>query len=245
MKYLKCSLILLLFFSNPWVQAAPDRLSSAFIMPGIYLSFNSREGYRKFDNFSELQLVERKPLAIVGLMGGKRFALNNGFRVQAAVELGWGSTAEQTLSGVELTDTTVNVVRYSNILSGGFITDLQWLLPLKTSNVRPFLFAGPGFHGVYLYESEFSEDGKVKILDPQLVQVICASVSINAGTGVEFKLNKRYGAAIIYQFRYWQPIHFTEVRDLFPMGADYKEYFNSHSIQFQLLFPPRKRNNSF
>ncbi|MFP4013057.1 MAG: hypothetical protein ACLFVQ_03155 [Chitinispirillaceae bacterium] len=211
------------------------RLSSASVFPGVYYTQSHRDGYRLFDGFDWVQYLERETLSAFGLVAGRRFPLRwSGFRIQAAGELGLGTVAEDTIEGVQLSDNEFySIIRYSSYYTAGVIADLHYTVPLGESAL--FFSAGPGIHGTYLHESEVTLDRQYSIEDDQLVDAVSFSLSMNFGVGVEFKLFGRYGGALVYGFRLWEPVRYIEVRDLFPMGAEYWESHMSHRVGIELL----------
>lgn len=224
--------LLILFRGIP---ADNHRLSSAYVFPGIYYTRSLREGYRKFEGFDEVQHLEREALSSFGLVAGKRFPLRwPRFRIQAAGELGLGTVAEDTIEGVQLSDDEFySIVRYSSFYTAGIAADLQYRIPAGESAL--FFSAGPGIHGTYLHESEITLDHQYIIEDDQLVDAVCFSLSANFGVGLEFRLFGRYAGALVYGFRMWGPVRYVEVRDLFPMGAEYWEGHMSHRVGLELL----------
>ncbi|MFP4241833.1 MAG: hypothetical protein ACLFTW_07670 [Chitinispirillaceae bacterium] len=226
-------LITALSVQSGWADIS--RLSSAYIFPGVYYWGSVREGYRQFDNFDSVQHLERQSLSSLGLSAGKRLPLGNGFRIQAALEAGLGTTAEDTIDGVELSDHQLySIVQYSSFYFGGALADLHYSVPAEESSI--FFSAGCGVHGTYYHESEATLDGQYSINDDQLVDAVCFSLSLSVGGGIDFLLG-RHAASLVYRYRMWGPVRFREVRDLFPMGADYREVFGSHVVGVEFLLP--------
>jgi hypothetical protein len=215
------------------------------VFPGVYASYNVREGYRKFDGVDGYQYVKNTNPFIVGLTVGKRISIDNPrFRLQAALEFGRGSVKDGEYrldlmdGGYVLED--VGVSLHSIYWTGGLLADAHLLFPIDERTF--FLSAGLGAHLTYfdtamkiLSTGEEVEGGSIGLRG-------ALSPSVNVGGGVEYKLRGRGAACISYNMRFWQSASYKEAGALFPMGVNYTEFFYSHAVQLQYLLPKRPRD---
>jgi len=229
-------------YAQPASPAPPD-FSNAYVLPGIYVSHNFREGYRKFDGVDGYQHVKNTNPLIIGLTVGRRISIDNPrIRFQAALELGRGSVKDGEFDIDLTTDGGVTswserVSLYSVYWTGGLFADAHLLFPLDDRTF--FISAGLGAHLTYF-------DIAVKTMSGEAVNGLsdgmrgAISPSVNVGCGIEYKLNGRGAACISYNFRFWQSANYKEAGQLFPMGVNYTEFFFSQSIQLQYLLPRGK-----
>jgi hypothetical protein len=226
--------------ATPCAQSAlPPEFSDAYVFPGIYASYNLREGYRKFDGTHGYLPVENTNPFIFGLTAGRRISINNPrLRFQAVVELGRGSVNDLeylTVLSDGASEWPERVSLHSVYWTGGLLADAHLLFPL---DVRMFFIsAGIGAHLTYF-------DIAVKtVASGETVSGVsngmrgAISPSVNLGCGIEYKLNGRGAACISYNLRFWQSANYKEAGMLFPMGVNYTEFFFSQSIQLQYLLP--------
>jgi len=217
-------------------------LSDAYVLPGVYASYNIREGYRKFDDVDGYMHVENTNPIIFGLSIGKRIPIDNPrLRLQALFELGRGSVRDPGEYEINTNMGPTWISLHSVYWTGGLLADAHFLFPL---NERTHFFsAGLGAHLTYF-------DTMWKVLDTK--EVVkggsngmrgALSPSVNLGYGIEYKLEGRGAACISYNLRFWRSASYKEAGGLFPMGVNYTEFFFSQSIQLQYLLPPRKKNN--
>jgi hypothetical protein len=206
---------------KPCASEAATDYSSAYVLPGLYVSYNMREGYRKLDD--AYMRLDMDNSFMVGFTLGKRFALNNPrWRIQAAIEGGWGIAEDMEFfylrdgyDGPEYW-----IYYFHNYFTGGILADLHFLFPTATRTY--FLSAGPGFHLTYLWP-------RIKQTSP--------SVSANIGAGVEYRIFKKIGMSVAYNLRLWQPVSYINTGEIFPMGVNQKEFHITHTLQAQMLLP--------
>jgi hypothetical protein len=210
-------------------------LSSAFALPGIYVSYNMREGYRKFDAVDDFLYTSGVNPFMFGLSAGKRFALKKPrLRIQTLLEFGWGSAED----GVYPVDES-SVTLHSNYLTTGVQADAHLLFHSAARTF--FLSAGPGLHLTWYNWVLKEASNKNKIAQSE--KYLTGSPSINVGAGMEYRISQQRAVAIGYNLRFWRVARYEESGALFPMGVDYREFFFSHSLQAQVLIPgPRQRN---
>jgi len=219
--------------SEPRRTSLPT-LSTAYVLPAGYVSYNMRDGYRKYDGTDKYQHVPGGNFFSFGGAVGKRFALKNPrLRVQPAIELGYGRVKEDEYL-IRLTNRDdIPVELYSNYLTGGIQADIHLLFP---NYMRTYFFsAGPGF-----YITGFDDVLQVVWDGYELWRSKknwALSPGINIGTGTEYKINDRIALSLNYNIRFMMAASFTEVGTMFPLGAEYREFFFSHIVQLQVLLP--------
>jgi uncharacterized repeat protein (TIGR02543 family) len=215
--------------------------SNAYVLPGVYVSHNFREGYRKFDGVDGYLHVENTNPFIFGLSVGKRVPLDNTrFRLQALLEFGRGSVKD----GEYEISTNVGPMwasLYSVYWTSGILADAHLLFPLDDRTF--FVSAGLGVHLTYFGTAlkALATGDDIEAGNDNLRGAL--SPSVNLGCGLEYKLEGRGAVCISYNTRFWQSANYKEVGMLFPMGVNYTEFFFSQSIQLQYLLPPRKKSN--
>ncbi|MDR2579212.1 MAG: hypothetical protein LBC70_10475 [Chitinispirillales bacterium] len=208
-------------------------LSSALMLPGLYVSYNVREGYRKYDGMGEYQHISIPNPFMFGLSAGKRFALKNPrLRIQSALELGWG--------GVDEGEYGMDILR-SNYFTFGIQADAHLLFHTVARTF--FLSAGPGLHATS-YGWTLKESSSGREVD-RAAKGTTASPSLNVGAGMEYMVSNQRAVSVGYNLRFWRTAHYTEAGALFPMGIDYREYFFSHSLQVQILMPALRHGGRF
>lgn len=219
--------------------AARPELSDAYVLPGVYVSYNIREGYRKFDGVDGYQHVENTNPFIIGVTVGRRISTAvPRLRVQAVCEFGWGRVKDGEYE-IDLTDGTVSwperVSLNSVYWTGGLLADAHLLFPLDERTF--FVSAGLGAHLTYfdIMLKTLATGKEVTGVSDGVRGVI--SPSVNIGCGIEYRLSGRGAACISFNLRFWQSASYKEAGSLFPMGVNYTEFFFSPSIQLQYLLP--------
>jgi len=228
-------------------QPAPftfSALSDAYVLPGIYISQNIRDGYYKFDDADKYLHVGNTTPYIIGLSLGKRVSIDNPrLRFQAAFELGRGSVKDGDYE-IGLTDGASTwsewVSLYSIYWTGGLLAEAHWLFPRHNRTI--FVSAGLGAHLTY-----FDIALKVKATGEDVEggsngMRAALSPSVNLGCGTEYRLRGTGAACVLYGLRFWQSANYKEYSAKFPMGVNYTEFFFSQSIQLQYLLPRRSRD---
>jgi hypothetical protein len=217
-------------------RRAPSTLSSAFIFPAGYLSYNARDGYRKYKGIDEYEHISRKDLFIYGVTAGKRFALKNPrLRFQAAAEIGWCRGQEDEFDAESMQGNMIRVFEYINLNTFGVQADLHILFPSMSDISRTyFLSVGPGLHRTSVHNTWETRRGQEVFQPTNKVQAV--SYSINLGAGIEYKLSKQQALSCSYNFRIWSPVSYNDFVT-FPMGVKYHEDFFSHALQLQILWP--------
>jgi len=229
--------------ATPYAQSKQSEFSDAYVLPGVYVSHNIREGYWKFDGADGYLHVENTNPYIIGFSAGRRFPAGNPrLRFQAAFEFGWGRVKdgdyEMGLSdGASVWPEWVSL--YSVYWTGGILADAHLLFPLN--NRTFFVSAGLGAHLTYFdialkvlatgEEVDNGMDGMRGAFSP----------SVNIGCGTEYKLRGMGAACLFYGLRFWQSANYKSYGALFPMGVNYTEFFFSQSIQLQYLLPRRAK----
>jgi hypothetical protein len=227
--------------ATPYAQSVRSDFSNAYVLPGVYASYNLREGYRKFDDVEGYQHVENTNPIIFGLVFGKRISIDDPrLRFQAALEFGRGSVKDGDYE-MDLRDGTGHtwseqVSLYSVYWTGGLLGDVHLLFP-RDERIF-FISAGLGAHLTY-----FDIALKTAATGDEITGVSngmrgAISPSVNLGCGIEYKLNGKGAACISYNLRFWKSADYKEAGELFPMGVNYTEFFFSQSIQLQFLLPP-------
>jgi len=241
MRTIQITLLAFLAVLSPATPYAQSTLSNAYVLPGAYISYNFREGYRNFDNVDGYQHVENTNPLIFGLTFGKRISIGNPWcRFQAAVELGRGSVKDLEFD-MSLGDKTGHVWSekcslHSIYWTGGLLADAHLLFPLDERFF--FVSAGLGAHLTYfdIAVKTVAKGEEVTGVSDGMRGAI--SPSVNVGCGIEYKLAGRGAACISFNMRFWQSANYKEAGELFPMGVNYTEFFYSPSIQLQYLLPP-------
>jgi uncharacterized repeat protein (TIGR02543 family) len=215
--------------------------SDAYVLPGVYVSHNFREGYRKFHDVDGYLHVENTNPFIFGLSVGKRVSINNPrLRFQGLIEFGRGSVKD----GEYEISTNVGPMwasLYSVYWTSGILADAHLLFPLDDRTF--FVSAGLGTHLTYFGTAlkSLATGDDIEVGNDNLRGTL--SPSANIGCGLEYKLDGRGAVCISYNMRFWQSANYKEVGMLFPMGVNYTEFFFSQSIQLQYLLPPRKKRD--
>jgi len=226
--------------ATPYAQPQQSALSNAYVLPGVYFSYNFREGYRKFDGVDTYQHVENTNPIFIGVTLGKRISIDHPrLRFQAAFEFGRGSVKDLEYE-TDLTDGATDwselVALYSIYWTGGLLADAHLLFPLD--NRTFFVSAGLGAHLTYfdIALRAMSSGEEISGVSDGMRGAI--SPSVNLGCGIEYKI--RGGATCVsYNLRVWRSASYREAGGIFPMGVDYTEFFFSQSLQIQFLLPGR------
>jgi len=219
-------------------------LSDAYVFPGVYVSYNIREGYRKFAAADGYLHDDNTNPFIWGASIGRRIPVDNPrLRFQAALEFGWGNVKDGDYN-IDLTDGVSVwsewVSLYSVYWTGGLLAEAHFLFPAGERVY--FVSAGLGAHLTYFDTMLKARASGEEIAGGSSGLRGAISPSVNAGGGVEYMINGGKGVCISYNFRFWQSAAYKEVGALFPMGVNYTEFFYSHSIQLQYLLPRRNRD---
>jgi hypothetical protein len=224
----------------------PSRLSSALVLPAGFISYNVREGYRKYDDVKEPEHVGRNNMFMFGTAGGKRFALKNPrLRIQSALEFGRGSIDEEIYEdAVQYTNGLYDdVIVHNSLLTIGIQTELHLLFPVNPRHCY-FLSIGPNV-GWNIFTTTYKTGMGIEVTKPNRVDN--TGFGLNLGAGMEYFLNKKNAVSVGYNLRIWRPVAYNDL-SIFPMGVDYKELFFTNMLQVQILFPPsraaRSTNNS-
>ena len=229
--------------STSYAQSSLAELSDAYVLPGVYLSYNLREGYRKFDDADGYLYVENTNPLIIGLAVGRRIYIDNPrLRFQAAIEFGRGSAKDleyETVLSDGKKEWSERVSLYSIYWTGGLLADAHILFPSYDRTF--FISAGLGAHLTYFDIALKVSDSGEEVSGVSSGMRGAISPSINLGGGVEYVIAGKGALCISYNMRFWRSASYKEVSAPFPMGVDYIEFFFSHSIQLQFLLP---RKNS-
>jgi hypothetical protein len=202
---------------------------------GIPLQFHERRGFLKFDD-DHVQTLGRGNLFTSGALLGKRFLLLNGYRLQVAASVHYGTTIDDTLPSITVGDTALPTQVLSVLFHGSLVADLQ--RPMAVSpDASWYWHIGYGAHYAELSEYEtLNNNPKLKVVDEYLETNRMWSGSIHGGLGFEIAITPIFGFAVSYTLRYWHPVHYGMVRDLFLWRPiDYRERFLSHEFDFILL----------
>ncbi|MDG5815320.1 hypothetical protein QA601_09535 [Chitinispirillales bacterium ANBcel5] len=223
-------------------QGSEFNFSSAFILPGISVSYSNRTPFRNHDNIDRVEQLTSKKLLSLGALAGKRFPINHKFRLQITADVHYGRNVADTLFNVSLTDETIrDLLRYEYIFSAGILPQIQHQLPLQ-NNANSYFYAGVGlFYSTYK-EKLYDFNQTITIEDSQLSSSSRFSFALKTGIGVEFPVSNKIGGAVVYGIKFWRPVEYNESRDLFPMGIDYRERFITHSLTIHLLLPDPSRS---
>lgn len=226
--------------------AQPNALSSAYFI-GAYGSYNMRDAYRKLDGLDEYLPVDNAdPFIYGGVLGRRRSSKNNPrLRSVTTMEIGYGSVKNTDLPfGVLLSDGSQTLANeYTRYITGGAIADWHYIFPSARQTV--FLSGGIGLHLTSYMTQLRNTDNELLEASGYGGSHATFSPSVNVGIGVEQKLAPTRAIALAYNFRFWQSSRFIETGILFPMGVTYQEYFYSHSISVQILFPGLERGARF
>jgi hypothetical protein len=214
--------------------AALSPYSSAWLA-AAYISYNARDGYRKYEGIDGYQRLDNPGFFMFGGAAGKRFALRDPrLRVQAAAEVGWGSVFEGPIDlqekngGGEIIPGDL----YENYLIGVVQGEIHYLFTFGGERSY-FLSAGPGAHVSSYHETAKVENKKVLESD----RLFMASLNFNVGAGMEYGVSDSRAVSISYNLRIWESLRFIETGELFPMGVDYREFFYTHMLRVQVLLP--------
>lgn len=195
-----------------------------------------------YDNMEEREQLDSKKVATFGVMLGKRLPITPSFRVQIGGGIEYGSSAEDTSHNVHLTDDTYRtIVRHASFTFLNLTPEFHFVLP-PNEHGNLFFAAGAGFHYLSLSQRKADVDNTIAVDDSDLLEKKMFSFSGNIGAGFERKLFKRSGIAFVYNVRIWKPVQYTQTDDLFPMGAEYYEYFLTHTFQVSLLLANPAKN---
>ncbi len=220
--------------------SAAQEYDNAYVLPGVYVSHNFREGYRKFDDVDGYLHIENTNPFIFGLSVGKRISIDNPrLRFQALLEFGRGSVKDDGEYEISTNFGLTWVSLHSVYWTGGLLADAHLLFPLD--NRMFFVSAGLGAHLTYFDTMLKALDSGKEIKGGNIGMRGVLTPSVNAGCGIEYKLESRGAACISFNLRFWQSANYKETGRAFPMGVNYTEYFYSQSIQLQYLLP--RRNN--
>jgi len=243
--FIVITLLVFMTPATPYGQSTLSTFSDAYLI-GAYASYNLRDGYHNFDDVDGYVHVKNANPFIFGVTVGKRISVDSPrLRFQAAVELGRGSVKDRELLGLISDETGYTrwetLARYSIYWTGGLLADAHFLFLLENSTA--FISAGLGAHLTYFDIAEKVVASGEKVSDVSNGMRGAISPSVNLGCGVEYKPNGRNTVCILYNMRYWMSADYKKgieaFDNMFPMGANYTEFFFSHSIQLQYLLPRR------
>jgi len=227
-------------------QDAPQNLlaplSDAYFLGG-HLSYNVRNGYRKFDGIDQRQAVDCYNLFMSALSGGKRFALDNQqLRLQAMLEVAWGEAPAQDEHYVELVSGGfIPATIYTRYIITSLQADVHRLFPVY---MRTYFLSG----GLSLHLTTLTDILKESYTREELItgdNYFTFSPSINIGAGMENKVSRNMAVSTSYNMRFMMATSFTEtgrpagqpvVGTTFPMGVKYTEFFFAHAVQVHILF---------
>jgi len=228
---------------NAKPRLRPLRLSSATVLPGGFLSYSVRDGYRKYKDVRELEHINRENMVMYGIFGGKRLPLNNPrLRIQNTLELGWSreSVVDDVYKNVPLIKTdgsidSADISLHDDLFTVGVQSELHILIP-TAGKYSCFLSLGPGFGW-----SSFKRTAKVGFYPLPWMDDVTGNIgfNFNIGAGMDFTSNERTTLSICYNFRIWRPVSYDNTL-LFPMGVDYKEQFFTHMVKAQVLILPKR-----
>jgi hypothetical protein len=202
---------------------------------GFPVQFHERRGFLEFDR-DHVQEQGKGNMVTIGALLGKRFLLCNGYRLQVSASVHYGASIDDTLPSIVVGDTALPTQMLSVFFHGSMVADLQH--PMTVSpDASWYWHIGYGAHYAELSEYEtLNNDPKLRVNDEYLETNRMWSGSIHAGLGFEIAITPIFGFAASYTFRYWHPVHYGMVRDLFLFRpVDYRERFLSHEIDFILL----------
>jgi hypothetical protein len=202
---------------------------------GFPLQYHERRGFLEFDK-DHVQELGRGNMVTTGALLGKRFLLLNGYRLQVAASVHYGTTIDDTLPGITVGDTILPTQVFSVLFHGSMVADLQ--RPMTVSpDASWYWHIGYGAHYAELSEYEtLNNDPKLKVVDEYLEANRMWSGSVHGGLGFEIAVTPIFGFAVSYTFRYWHPVHYGMVRDLFLWRPiDYRERFFSNEFDIILL----------
>jgi hypothetical protein len=220
-----------LLFISGLVFSADALSADNMFFAGLTFSHHGRQAAYTLSDKS-VQYLNREPLKTLGISAGKRISLPLHLRLHLPLFIDYGVVNDDTLD----INSDLSYVLKSSFFHVGLAPQLQF--PFKVSPDAAFyLSVGGGVHGMKNDELEHKlEDPDVRVTDPYLQHNFTWSPSFDAGAGFEIIIRKQYAIAFQYSFRYWKPVHYDAVRDLFPsQGMDYKEEFITHSLQILFL----------
>ena len=202
----------------------------------VRTSYSLRSGSYDLSG-NETYRVYKNGIQMWGFSLGKRVPFLFKTRLHLPISLDYGSSIEDTVDQVPLEDgTTKDLLLKASYYHVGIIP--EWQIPIRiTPDFALFLAAGGGFHYMKYIEDEFiSGEEQVRIIDSYLQNDHTFSFSADAGAGFELLVQNRFAVSLQYSFRYWNPVEFTTMRDLFPyQPVKYKENHATHIFQLILL----------
>jgi len=214
----------------------PTIFDNCFLF-GPSCDISERRGYMDYNGATEEEPVNT--LFSYGGTFGKRWMINQQFRVQISGVLNYGTVIDDTLPPNTNLGITEPAVVEKRFLRGGLIADLQLPLPVEDLPVRMYLHAGAGMHITWYSESEMLLNNRAETIpnDPYLdSSQTMLSVSAHGGFGGEWHLSPQVGMSLSYTLRYGFPVHYTTFRDIYPFGAPYSERFITHEIDAVFLW---------
>ncbi|MBN2188286.1 MAG: hypothetical protein JW699_02440 [Chitinispirillaceae bacterium] len=209
---------------------------------GVSIDYSKRTGRHDFGG-DRIEEVDKYDLLTAGVLLGKRWKLHRRLRLQASVDVRYGSSTRDTLPPIPLVDENGGIVVASTLLKtslfhGGCAAELHYPVSVARDG-RWFLIAGAGVHAARMRETELLLDDPAIIVDndPYVEDDHWTlSASVNAGLGFEIIVSPVFGVAFSYSLRLWNPVRYGMTRDLFPdHPVDYSERFLSHEITFAVL----------
>ena len=204
---------------------------------GASLDYSERRGNLDFGS-GRIEEIDKSSMLTGGVMLGKRWKVSRYFRLQAAVNIKYGSVVGDTLPPIPLSDGSVQATQLkTSLFYGGCIAEIQY--PFKVApDGQWFLSAGGGLHIARIRETEtiLGNTNEPITGDPYIEgDHVAFSASIHGGLGFEIIVSPLFGIAASYSLRYWYPVSYRMTRKLFPDGAPYSERFLSHEFNLMIL----------
>jgi hypothetical protein len=235
-------------------QPAPQNLSAQFsdaYVFGAHLLHNVRDGYRKFEDANQYQHVPCDNFFMFAFAAGKRFALENPrLRIQGVLEFAWGEASGEEYYVELIAGGHIPATIYSNYITNSLLTEVHWLIP---SFMRTYyLSAGAGLHITTFRDILKASWNKETLITG--TTHLTFSPGINIGAGMEYKTGSNRAISLSYNMRLMMAAKFIETGRpagqpvfgiMFPMGAEYTEFFYTHALQVQFLLQKRKKTPDY
>ena len=205
---------------------------------GASFDYSERRGTLDFGN-GRTEDIDKSSLFTGGVMLGKRWKVSRYFRLQAAVNIKFGSVVGDTLPPIPLSNGSIQATQLkTSLFYSGCIAEIQY--PIKVApDGQWFLSAGGGLHVARVRETEtLLGDANQQVTgDPYAEEDhVAFSASIHGGLGFEIIVSPLFGIAAAYSLRYWYPVHYGMTRDYFPVqSVPYSERFLSHEFNIIIL----------
>jgi hypothetical protein len=182
------------------------------IFVGPFLAYDGRDGYVDISDIKKSVSVHRDGLWAFGLTAGARTPLSQALRLQAGLDLDFGSVADDTLFTAE----TVTVRNY--YYHAGLEPQLQFA-PWQLSGFAPYLCAGAGVNCVWVQERTFllhKPAQEILYTDRKYISAVSFSFCLCAGLGCDISINNRLSLFLSDSFRYLYPVSYRINQD-FPL----------------------------